>query len=97
MNNLELKKVANEVRKGIVTAVHSAKAGHPGGSLSAADIFTFLYLITEESITVASLVREVAHRRCDGGSCFYLPSLSYPNTSAAATRRSMSSSTRSRP
>lgn len=43
MNNLELKKVANEVRKGIVTAVHSAKAGHPGGSLSAADIYTFLY------------------------------------------------------
>ena len=43
MNNLELKKVANEVRKGIVTAVHSAKAGHPGGSLSAADIFTYLY------------------------------------------------------
>ncbi len=43
MNNLELQKTANEVRKGIVTAVHSAKAGHPGGSLSAADIFTFLY------------------------------------------------------
>ena len=43
MNNLELKKMANEVRKGIVTAVHSAKAGHPGGSLSAADIFTYLY------------------------------------------------------
>lgn len=43
MNNLELAKTANEVRKGIVTAVHSAKAGHPGGSLSAADIFTFLY------------------------------------------------------
>ena len=43
MNNLELKEVANEVRKGIVTAVHSAKAGHPGGSLSAADIFTYLY------------------------------------------------------
>ena len=36
-------KTANEVRKGIVTAVHSAKAGHPGGSLSAADIFTYLY------------------------------------------------------
>ena len=34
---------ANEVRKGIVTAVHAAKAGHPGGSLSAADIFTYLY------------------------------------------------------
>lgn len=43
MNNLELAKTANEVRKGIVTAVHSAKAGHPGGSLSAADIFTYLY------------------------------------------------------
>ena len=43
MNNLELQKQANEVRKGIVTAVHSAKAGHPGGSLSAADIFTYLY------------------------------------------------------
>ena len=43
MNNLELKKIANEVRKGIVTSVHSAKAGHPGGSLSAADIFTYLY------------------------------------------------------
>ncbi|MCQ2539081.1 MAG: transketolase [Acetatifactor sp.] len=43
MNKLELQKCANEVRKGIVTAVHSAKAGHPGGSLSAADIFTYLY------------------------------------------------------
>ena len=43
MNKLELQKMANEVRKGIVTAVHSAKAGHPGGSLSAADIFTYLY------------------------------------------------------
>ena len=43
MNNLELKKIANNVRKGIVTSVHSAKAGHPGGSLSAADIFTYLY------------------------------------------------------
>ncbi len=43
MNNLELKRTANEVRKGIVTAVHAAGAGHPGGSLSAADIFTYLY------------------------------------------------------
>ena len=43
MNKLELQKKANEVRKGIVTAVHSAKAGHPGGSLSAADMFTYLY------------------------------------------------------
>ena len=43
MTNLELQKTANEIRKGIVTAVHSAKSGHPGGSLSAADIFTYLY------------------------------------------------------
>ena len=43
MNTLELQKMANEVRKSIVTAVHSAKSGHPGGSLSAADVFTYLY------------------------------------------------------
>ena len=43
MENLELQKKANEVRQGIVTAVHSAKSGHPGGSLSAADILTYLY------------------------------------------------------
>ena len=43
MENLELAKLANEIRKGIITGVHSAKAGHPGGSLSAADIFTYLY------------------------------------------------------
>ena len=43
MNNLELEKLANEIRKSIVTAVHSAKSGHPGGSLSSADIFTYLY------------------------------------------------------
>ena len=43
MDKLELQKVANEVRKDIVTAVHAAKAGHPGGSLSAADILTYLY------------------------------------------------------
>ena len=43
MNKLELQKVANEVRKGIITGVHAAKAGHTGGSLSAADLFTYLY------------------------------------------------------
>ncbi|RGF11122.1 transketolase [Ruminococcus sp. AM16-34] len=43
MNKLELMKTANEIRKGIVTALHSAKAGHPGGSLSATEIFTYLY------------------------------------------------------
>ncbi len=43
MENLELQKTANEVRKGIVTSVHAAKAGHPGGSLSAAEVYTYLY------------------------------------------------------
>ncbi len=43
MNNLELSKIANEVRKGIVKSTHSAKSGHPGGSLSATDIITYLY------------------------------------------------------
>lgn len=43
MENLELQKMANEVRKGIITGVHAAKAGHPGGSLSAAEVFTYLY------------------------------------------------------
>ena len=43
MNKLELQKIAVEVRKGIIKGVHAAKAGHPGGSLSAADIFTYLY------------------------------------------------------
>lgn len=43
MDKLALEKMAVEVRKGIVSSVHSAKAGHPGGSLSAADIFTYLY------------------------------------------------------
>ncbi len=45
MTNLELEKTALEVRKGILTAVHSAKSGHPGGSLSAADLFTYLYFV----------------------------------------------------
>lgn len=43
MNKLELQKTANEIRKSIVTSVHSAKAGHPGGSLSATEVFTYLY------------------------------------------------------
>ena len=42
MNKLELMKTANEVRKGIVTAVYNAKSGHPGGSLSAADLTQLL-------------------------------------------------------
>ena len=45
MERLELQKIANEVRKGIVASVHAAKAGHPGGSLSAADLYTYLYFV----------------------------------------------------
>lgn len=43
MNVTELKKKANNIRKGIIEEVHSAASGHPGGSLSAADILTYLY------------------------------------------------------
>ena len=43
MTNAELEKKANEVRQSIVTALHSAKSGHQGGSLSAAANMTYLY------------------------------------------------------
>lgn len=43
MNNNDLQAKAVLVREGIIEAVHAAASGHPGGSLSAADIFTFLY------------------------------------------------------
>ena len=43
MDKLKLMKIANEVRKDIVTAIHSAKAGHPGGSLSIVELITTLY------------------------------------------------------
>lgn len=43
MNKLELQKIALEVRKGIIRSTHAAKAGHPGGSLSAAETFVYLY------------------------------------------------------
>ena len=43
MTTLELQKIAVEVRKGVIVGTHSAKSGHPGGSLSAADLFTYLY------------------------------------------------------
>ncbi|HCY53928.1 MAG TPA: transketolase [Kandleria vitulina] len=43
MNNLELKKKANKIRQGIIASTHAAKAGHPGGSLSSADMLAYLY------------------------------------------------------
>ena len=43
MRDIDLKLKAAQIRKGIIEAVYSAKSGHPGGSLSAADVYTFLY------------------------------------------------------
>ena len=43
MNDNKLAITANHIRQGIVTAVYNAKSGHPGGSLSIADIMTYLY------------------------------------------------------
>ena len=40
----ELKRTANQVRRNIITEVYYAKAGHPGGSLSSAEIYTYLYM-----------------------------------------------------
>ena len=40
----ELKKTANQVRRNIITEVYYAKAGHPGGSLSSTEIYTYLYM-----------------------------------------------------
>ena len=39
----ELKKIANEIRIGIIEEVYAGKSGHPGGSLSCADILAVLY------------------------------------------------------
>ena len=69
MTNLELQKMAVEVRKGIIEGVHSAKAGHPGGSLSAADIFTYLYfeemnvrILRMRIVTVLYFQRDIQHQ-----------------------------------
>ncbi|MBQ1843536.1 MAG: transketolase [Lachnospiraceae bacterium] len=43
MTDQELRIKANEVRKGIIEGVYNAKSGHPGGSLSAAEVLTYLY------------------------------------------------------
>ena len=53
MNKLELQKMAVEVRKGIIESIHSAKAGHPGGSLSAADCLVYLYFEEMQNIDPA--------------------------------------------
>lgn len=41
--HLELRRKANEIRKGILLEVYSAQSGHPGGALSIADMMTYLY------------------------------------------------------
>ncbi len=43
MDKIKLMHIANEIRKGALTAVYSAGAGHPGGSLSIADLLSYLY------------------------------------------------------
>ena len=43
MTDNELKLCANHVRQGVIRGTHAAKSGHPGGSLSAADVLTYLY------------------------------------------------------
>ena len=43
MDNKKLEKMANEIRKGVIVSTHSAKSGHPGGSLSATEIYAYLY------------------------------------------------------
>ena len=65
MNKLELMKTANEIRKGIVTAVHSAKSGHPGGSLSAADIDTYLYFCRLYTSAMRGVVKGSCSKRDD--------------------------------
>ena len=67
MNKSELMKTANEIRKSIVTAVHAAKSGHPGGSLSAADIYTYLYfeelnIDPKETATVSFFPKDIQLR-----------------------------------
>jgi len=42
---LELQKIACKVRMGIIEGVYNAKSGHPGGSLSIADLLTYLYFV----------------------------------------------------
>ena len=43
MTNLELQKKALQIRRDIIRGTHAAKAGHPGGALSSAEVFAFLY------------------------------------------------------
>ena len=54
MKNIELQKHANHIRKNILDMVYAAQSGHPGGSLSATDVLTYLYFeelnITKENI-----------------------------------------------
>jgi transketolase len=43
VDKLQLQKISNKIKSNIIEAVYSAQSGHPGGSLSAADIFAYLY------------------------------------------------------
>ena len=49
-----LRKIANDIRINIIKMVSNAKSGHPGGSLSAADMFTYLYFKEMKYVSVQS-------------------------------------------
>ena len=63
MTDEQLERVANEVRKGVLVATHAAKSGHPGGSLSAADILTYLYF-EEMNVDPADPQKATRRRAC---------------------------------
>ena len=52
LKKLELEKIANRVRQNIIKLVYSAGSGHPGGSLSIADIITYLYFEEMKNIDI---------------------------------------------
>lgn len=54
MNERELRVTANQIRKNIIEQVHAAKSGHPGGSLSSAEILTYLYFVEMKNIDPAN-------------------------------------------
>ena len=61
MNKSELMKTANEIRKGAITGVYSAKSGHPGGSLSIAEILTYLYFKEQEVQRIITVIEGIRY------------------------------------
>ena len=59
----QLEITACKVRMGIIEGVHSAKSGHPGGSLSIADTLTYLYFAKSRRETALCSQRVTPHPR----------------------------------